>query len=266
MPLPASNRALLAAARNGSIHELQDALLGGADPHCIDSCGLTPLMLSVAHGSLPHLSLLLPLSNPLSKSHAGDTALMIAIRLHRPELADTLIPASDLFARDAMGASILVLCAIHGLVQTAKQTLLFATELDPGAARILALPDAQGMGPLMWASKRLDLPMAELLSFVDDPGRSDSRGRTALIHAFSSAHHGSSELVASLARLLAPLAPVLARDADGFSAADLARQARLPQIADWIETVGHAQHEASVLLLDAQAGAHSQSTVRRPRL
>ena len=62
--------ALLRAAHDGNLPELQKALTLGADPHTLAPAKMTPLLIAARNGHADCVSLLLPLSDPLHSDYS----------------------------------------------------------------------------------------------------------------------------------------------------------------------------------------------------
>jgi ankyrin repeat domain-containing protein 50 len=270
-----------------SVETVKALLAAGCDPKETDADGKTPLMLAAERARGDLVELLAPLSDVRAADGNGFTALTLACesRMEEPAALRLLIANSDIEARTRLGETALMIAARRAHPERAPivQALLNAgadllarieisargqkgstalhLALENGCwvaaeelcyARCASLANENGWTPLMLAARENQEPMIRsLLSVGADPLAVNSAGRSAL-------HVAASYAREDVLAALAPVSDILARDAEGQTAAELAaktspvdRQKRL------LETLGKA--------LAAQERAALERAAQSPR-
>jgi ankyrin repeat protein len=270
-----------------AVETVKALLAAGCDPTETDGEGKTPLMLAAERARDDLVELLAPLSDVRAADGNGFTALTLACesRMEEPAALRLLIANSDIEARTRLGETALMIAARRAHPERAPivQALLNAgadllarieisargqkgstalhLALENGCwvaaeelcyARCASLANENGWTPLMLAARENQEPMIRsLLSVGADPLAVNSAGRSAL-------HVAASYAREDVLAALAPVSDILARDAEGQTAAELAaktspvdRQKRL------LETLGKA--------LAAQERAALERAAQSPR-
>jgi hypothetical protein len=210
---------LALAARSGDARALRRALDNGADP-TERVAGQTPLMVAASSGrdAGACVRLLLPGSNPLATTDAGEDALMAAASAGAAEAIAILLPVSRPLRANAHGQTALALSVLHGRF-SAFRLLLPAS--DPRQA------NTHGVTPLMAAACVGAQRFVSPLLAGSDLLACDNIGRDALAHAVFGDHarylaEDAPACVRAIAEA-APLSRLTALGAGGLSLIELAQ-------------------------------------------
>jgi ankyrin repeat protein len=215
-------QALLEAAANGSIRDIEELLENGGDPDTADENGRTLIMLATEAGHADVLqSLLAAGANPNLKGTKGEsaielavrsgdegmvgmlldngaktsgndnsglTALMLGVRLGYPQIVRRLLEAgADVNASGSGGQSALALAAASDRLDLAKQLLDRGANPNVRTETGTVLTDAVAAG---------NAPLAKaLISRGADIRACDSEGRSAMAIATASGNKAIAELI-----------------------------------------------------------------------
>lgn len=201
---------LFEAVKKGEVSETKRLLAGGADVNAYDEYGLTPLEIAVAKGDAEMIRALFAggADANVEMKDTGDTALTVAIKLHRPQVALLLLDSGadvNLRPKSKNGVAPLHVAARNGDLEALNLLLSRGAEPD--------IRDSRGDTPLMTGARYAPIVEALLAKGADVNARDDD-GSTPLMSAVSS--------VESLRVLISHGADVNARDAAQWSALEVA--------------------------------------------
>lgn len=219
------NHALIKAAQQGSLPDLERALAAGANPNATDSDGRNALMTALLAErarndsrapNQPHRACaerLLPLSDPSHTDHQGETALMIATPFAIPATLRAIAELSDSNARRLDGLTALMIAVAVTVGQRSWPVKLLLDYSDPNAR------NHQGETALHLAARHDNFVAAVTLLERCDANLTNQDGNTALMIALKQPY-------AQVAAALLAKSNIMLANREGETALSLARRAR----------------------------------------
>jgi ankyrin repeat protein len=215
----AADPALITAAKNGQIAQIQSLLASGQSAAVTDSHGYTPLMYALSRADAGTITALLAHGGSIPADTPSFTPLIEAAKAGRTDIVQLLLGKNaNVNALDDGGGTALIWAVGHGHGDTAAALLKAGADVN--------VRDGHGQTALISACQ---LGLAAMVTqLLAAPGlKIDNRDRLGYTALMWAAHNGRADIVQAL---LSHGADPKLKGKDGKTAADIAKARGYPVI------------------------------------